>query len=182
MTTNIAQGDLGTEELRKHHAVVIETREISKGGHEVARGARIRDQIPLDRYALRLELDRDAETNSILREAGLRFRQDFERAGIRPKVCPPSGPKMPSGYRALNESESAASAREKIKLALRYVGPDLADLVVHVCGLDEPASSWCGPHGGGAANIVLLRHTLRLLAYHYGLLEPPAASGADIFR
>lgn len=107
-------------------------------------------------------------------EAGERLRNDFEIAGLSPKITASwSGIPADKGRRQPTEmdpTEVQVAARQRFHKAMDALGPDLADVAVRVCcsleGLEavEKAQGW--PVRSGK---VVLAIALERLVVHYGL-------------
>ncbi len=118
-------------------------------------------------------------------EAGERLRRDFFYAGMTPRVTA-SWDGIP-GDRAsrraapgvsTNLRDQTVAAQQRVRRALRSVGPDLSDILVDVCchlrGLEETEKSKGWPRRSAK---LVLQIALKELARHYGLLssaEDPA--------
>ncbi len=121
--------------------------------------------------------------------AGEKLRADFFFAAMTPQVTlnwarmqdgdsrrPGAGPAQ------VDLADGILAARERVRLALKAVGPDLAGILIDVCchlkGLEiaEKAGGW--PQRSGK---VVLGIALRNLARHYGML-PMAPQGPMSIR
>lgn len=117
-------------------------------------------------------------------EAGERLRRDLTLAQILPRVTANWNAAVASGVRgagAMHFSETSLAARQRVDQALTAAGPDLAGILVDVCGflkgleLIETERGW--PQR--SAKIVLVL-ALRQLCRHYGIAMQavgPRASG-----
>jgi Domain of unknown function (DUF6456) len=105
--------------------------------------------------------------------AGERFRLDFTLAGLQPRVTsdwstPVSGAAL--GDRGMHISDVMVAARQRLDKALDALGPELAALVIDVCGflkgleLVEAEQRWPARSAKVVLGIALAR-----LAAHYGL-------------
>jgi len=106
-------------------------------------------------------------------EAGERLRRDFETAQMAPRLTADWSASVSSGARGpggLPIADRALAARQRVARALAAVGPDLAGLLLDVCGflkgleLVETERAW--PRRSGK---VALGLALGALARHYGL-------------
>jgi hypothetical protein len=113
------------------------------------------------------------------RLAGERLGVDLMAAGMLPRTTMDWGRSGPvdGGGRGLNPTEAALAARQRAEAALRSVGPELAGLLIDVCGFDkglellERERRW--PVRSAK---VVVRLALDALARHYGYQD--AAEGA----
>jgi len=122
-------------------------------------------------------------------DAGERFREDFERARMMPRVTSSwaspvgAGARRRSGAqtRGDNLSDAVIAAKKRVFSALAAVGPDLAGIVIEVCcnlsGLKDAERLLGMPQRSGK---VVLQIALNQLARHYGLLRDEF--GPDIHR
>ncbi len=127
-------------------------------------------------------------------EAGERFHRDIALAHLLPRVTADWSGAGGGGRRgpdAMNLTETALAARQRINRAQDAVGPDLAGLIIDVCGfqkgleLVERERAW-PPRSAK----VVLRIALDRLAAHYGLASVARgraraalrAWGADDYR
>lgn len=120
-------------------------------------------------------------------DAGERLRADFWFAEMTPRVTAnwsllltDGGGRRSSPDMGPDLQDRVIAARERVRLALRSVGPELANVLIDVCchlkGLEasERSSGW--PKRSGK---IFLRIALSQLARHYGLLcDDAARSGA----
>ena len=133
---------------------------------------------------------RDKSGASLISEpqfhAGERLRRDFEMAQLMPRLTvnwqrAATGEAQGSAgaHAALDISERALAARERVSLALGAVGTELASVLVDVCchlkGLEqlEKASGW--PQRSGK---IVLQVALSALARHYGIDRQNAGEGS----
>ncbi len=120
--------------------------------------------------------------------AGERLRSDFWFAQMTPRVTsnwsPISQGRSRGGGRCNHEADqldAISEAGERVRAALKAVGPELSSVLVDVCchlkGLEsvEKASGW--PQRSGK---IVLRMALTALARHYGLtFEPQQEAGHE---
>jgi hypothetical protein len=118
--------------------------------------------------------------------AGNRFTADLTMAGMLPKVTMDwtRGARIDGrGGATLNPAESAVAARKRVNAALDAVGPDLAGLLIDVCGFDkgletlERERNW--PVRSGK---VVVRLALNGLARHYGYDDAATGRPSAISR
>jgi hypothetical protein len=121
-------------------------------------------------------------------DAGERLRADFWFAQMTPRVTADwsgsasSGPGRRSAPGAgVEMQDSVVAAGERVRRALRAVGPELAGVLIDVCchlkGLEEAERGAGWPQRSGK---VVLQLALTRLARHYGLIRDdwhPAPSG-----
>lgn len=149
---------------------------------EVGGGARQRLLVNDSESPLQwLRRRRDRDGKPLLDEAqflaGERLRSDYEFGAMAPRVGAAWG-LASAGSTARGPSTDAAgirdevlAARERVRAALKAVGPELAHVLVNVCchqrGLEdvERASSW--PQRSGKLVLTL---ALTALARHFGLI------------
>jgi len=132
-------------------------------------------------------------------EAGERFRADFERARLMPKIT--ADWSMPIGSRRsrrsgkpadpLDRSAAALAARQRVYDAIDAVGPDLTGILIELCcnltGLENAERLLDLPQRSGK---IVLQIALNHLARHYRLLGAPVRRshgamrhwGADDYR
>jgi hypothetical protein len=116
-------------------------------------------------------------------EAGERLRRDFFYAGMTPRVTA-SWDGIPSDRASrraapgvsTNLREQTVAAQQRVRRALRSVGPDLSDILLDVCchlkGLEETEKAKGWPRRSAK---LVLQIALKELARHYGL----SGSAAD---
>jgi hypothetical protein len=118
--------------------------------------------------------------------AGERLRSDFWFAAMTPRTtsnwsfAAPAGGRgrTPAGY-GVEMRDNIAAAGERVRLALKAVGPELSSVLIDVCchlnGLEvaERRAGW--PQRSGK---VILQLALTRLARHYGLLKSGAQTSA----
>lgn len=113
--------------------------------------------------------------------AGERLRAEFTRGQLSPRMTShwgaPTGA-APRGSARLDPAEMALAARQRVRIALDRVGPELAGVLLDVCcflkGLEEVERERRWP--ARSAKIVL-GIALQRLAAHYGLSDQ--ATGAE---
>ena len=103
--------------------------------------------------------------------AGRNFQDDFARAGIGPKFSTMDllGIRV-SG--SSGDSDAVHIARQRLYVALDYVGRPLSSLIVHVAGHGMSAGSWgfvAHSKRSGKDGLVALRIALSSLADYYRL-------------
>ncbi len=109
-----------------------------------------------------------------LLEAGERFRADFERAQIGPRLAQNWERFMTVGGSNgwSTGSEGSTAAQERFSAALQALGPGLGDIALRVCcfldGMEraEKRLGWAARSGK-----VVLKIALQRLAMHYGITE-----------
>jgi hypothetical protein len=104
-------------------------------------------------------------------EAGERFRQDFTLAGLSPALSARwDAPAGGRGSGALDYADVVLAARQRLNRAIDAVGPDLADLLLDVCGfLKGLEAAEAERHWPARTAKVVLKLGLAALARHYGL-------------
>lgn len=118
-------------------------------------------------------------------DAGERLRADFWFAQMTPKVTSTWDATFSSRRQrraapgaGLELQDRVIAARERVRLALKAVGPELAGILIDVCchlkGLEEAERAAGWPQRSGK---VVLQLALTRLARHYGLL--PSNDSAD---
>ena len=158
------------------------------------------DESPLSWLARRKDKDGRPMLSEHEIAAGERLRADFWFAKMTPNVTANWSQLLSevSGRRgAPDHGAGAAShviaARERVRLALKAAGPDLAGMLIDVCchlnGLEMAEKSGGWPSRSGK---VVLQIALRLLARHYGFVGAdggahssgagPTHWGADGYR
>lgn len=109
--------------------------------------------------------------------AGEKLRGDFWFAQMTPRVTANwtqllSEAGATRGAPGGEVSDHVIAARERVRLALKAAGPDLAGMLIDVCcylkGLEQAEKSGGWPTRSGK---VVLQIALRLLARHYGLTD-----------
>ncbi|HPG89948.1 MAG TPA: DUF6456 domain-containing protein [Hyphomicrobium sp.] len=148
------------------------------------------DESPLAWLARRKDKDGKAMLSDAEVSAGERLRADFYFAQMTPRVTAnwsnllsESGGRRSAPGHGVEMSDSAIAARERVRLALSAVGPDLAGMLIYVCcylkGL-ETAEKSCGwPQRSGK---VVLQIALRQLARHYGFAPSGTTAHASHAR
>ncbi|MGH1418195.1 MAG: DUF6456 domain-containing protein [Hyphomicrobiaceae bacterium] len=135
---------------------------------------------------------RDSLGNPFLSDAeymaGERLRSDFWFAKMTPRVTANWSP-VSAGRarrhggginRESDQQEAISDAAERVRSALRAVGPELSGVLIDVCchlkGMEkvEKGENW--PQRAGR---VVLQHALRALGRHYGLIR--CAEVPDLF-
>lgn len=128
--------------------------------------ARARAQDALDRYALRGDLaPGDAARNRRLREAALRLRLDWTRAGLEATVTGGYAGRIDGGARG-DRLACREDAYRGFREAIRAVGPIAAPEVIETA---------CLGNAVGRFRLEILRRGLAALADHYEEEGGPAA-------
>ncbi len=169
--------DYGTPELHKKHMVVEEVRERLSTGQPVTKGARVMDQLPIDRYYQRHELapkpdDPHGLRNAALYRAAMKLRDDFYQSGLMARgrtvlERAPSGTTAPD--RAMLLHVSSLTAFNK---AVTAMSPSLRPILRAVVCYDQTARDWAvenrdNPNGG----LAMLRAALTDLARYYRFMD-----------
>lgn len=121
-------------------------------------------------------------------DAGERLRADFDRAHLNPRVTASWNPAaVPSGQArgapgvGLDPADSVIMAKQRVELALKAVGPELAGMLVDVCcflqGIEQAERNGGWPRRAGK---VVLQLGLAHLARHYGLDQRQATGPGRI--
>lgn len=114
--------------------------------------------------------------------AGERLRADFTRGGLQPRVTASWDPtrtmsRSRQAAGAGGPGDAALAARERLRRALRVVGPELATVLLDVCcferGLEAAETEAGWPQRSGK---VVLLIALSALARHYGLVGEAEAA------
>jgi hypothetical protein len=106
-------------------------------------------------------------------EAGERLRRDLTLAGLLPAVTQrwdglPGG--QGGGTGPAGAADAVIAARQRVRAALLAVGPDLADLLVDLCGFLKGLETLERDRGWPVrTGKVVARLALARLADHYGL-------------
>lgn len=125
----------------------------------------------------RLNQRRDAKGKAFLAEnefsAGERFRAEFERAGLQPRISANWEAPVASSGRggsAAEISDFAIDARRRLGRAIDALGPELSGVALDVCcflkGLEQVERERRWPPRSAK---LMLKTALSLLARHYGL-------------
>ena len=106
-------------------------------------------------------------------EAGERLRQDFTMAGLMPRLCADLTAPISNAARGGTSApmtEKLIAARQRFRLAMASVGPELSDLLFDVCchlkGLETVEATNAWPVRSAK---VVLQIALDRLAAHYGI-------------
>jgi hypothetical protein len=132
---------------------------------------------PAESPLSRLNQRRDARGKAFLAEAefsaGERFRAEFERAGLQPRVSANWEAAVASrgrGGTAVDISDFAIDARKRLGKAIEALGPELSGVALDVCcflkGLEQVERERRWPPRSAK---LMLKTALSLLARHYGL-------------
>lgn len=150
---------------------------------------------PLAWLASRKDRNGQAMVSAAQYQAGERLRHDFFQANLQPKVTMDwsmmpgaAGARRQAGTHAdgLGINDVVATARSRVNAALAAVGPELAGILIDVCGhlkgleVSEKDAGW--PRRSGK---VILQLALTRLARHYGFVRDetaPSAPGAPVIR
>lgn len=134
------------------------------------------DESPLAWLARRKDKDGKPMLSDAEVRAGERLRADFWFGQMTPRVTANWSGEVRNGARrsapghGADMSDHAIAARERVRLALKAAGPDLAGMLIDVCchlkGLEGAEKSGGWPQRSGK---VVLQIALRQLARHYGL-------------
>lgn len=114
--------------------------------------------------------------------AGERFRADFWFAGMSPRVTASwshtstgSRSRKSGGSAPAHQSDAMLGARERVRLALAAVGPELSGILIDVCGhlkgLEEAERQAAWPKRSAK---LVLGLSLSALARHYGYIVTAA--------
>jgi hypothetical protein len=174
----------GADEFRAQHSELA-TRAIEKGAPPVLFNE---GESPIAWLARRRGRDGTAFLAPPLVEAGERFRRDVTQAQILQRVTANWEASIASSRRdadgGVHVSEIGIDARRRLSRAVDAVGPDLAGLLMDVCGylkgLETVESERAWPPRSGK---VVLKIALQRLAGHYGLANEargPNASGQTL--
>jgi hypothetical protein len=148
--------DFGTRERGQHDEIQLEETMVAGVNR-----ARITTQTQLDRMYKRSEISYRQF------DAGERFASAWYIGCRGSTVTANYDVRIPSS--SLEVEQHVVRARRSVKKALDAVGP-LAAIVVHVAGLDLPASEWAVMHDHDRrAGITVLRMALDALADHLGV-------------
>ena len=131
---------------------------------------------PLDRLRRRKGKSGEPLISQAQYEAGERLRADFWRAEMTPRVtmnwafdAGRNGSRR-SGVQIRSDNETSLMAQERVRAALRAVGPELSGILIDVCchlkGIEAAEKSANWPKRSGK---VVLSMALNALARHYGL-------------
>lgn len=115
--------------------------------------------------------------------AGERLRSDFTFAGLQPRVTASwdvagAATRQSRGVQGYEMREEVLAARERVRRAMKTVGPELSGILLDVCchlkGLEtvEKEQSW--PQRSAK---VALQLALSALARHYGFARPERQGG-----
>lgn len=155
-------GDRGPKERWQHGDVAT-----VEGG--ATPHIRVRTQTMLDRYWQRRQIDARQY------HAGRRLYRQWRGAGGEPRLIASYRPRV-SGRPEISDRE--ADIRVAFTRAVRAVGRQLNEVVIHVCLTDGPASDWAvGKLLPKTDGIARLRAGLDALADHYRM--PGGDRGAE---
>lgn len=130
---------------------------------------------------LRNRRGRDGKTliDAVQFEAGEKLRRDFTLAQMTPRLAVDFAAPVIGGKRGVKGeaplAHSVLAAKQRVRRALGYAGPGLADLLIDVCchlvGLEEAERELGWPKRSGR---IVLTLALDRLAEHYGMRVRPA--------
>jgi Domain of unknown function (DUF6456) len=146
------------------------------------------DESPLAWLARRKDKDGKPMLSEFELAAGEKLRADFWFAQMTPNVTAnwsmlksEGGGRRGSPDHGAELADHVIAAQERVRLALKAAGPDLAGLLIDVCcflkGLEVIERSCRWPQRSGK---IVLQIALRQLARHYGLISDssrPRAAG-----
>lgn len=160
-----ASDDTGPEAADSHR--LFETRAIADPQTGERRRARINiAESPLLVLARRRDRDGEAFLTADMVRAGERLREDFELAHLGPRVTQNWDRFLTAGVQAgfgPARGGGSDSARDRVALALRDLGPGMGDLVLRVCcyleGIEmtERRLGWSARSGKIVLRLALLR-------------------------
>ncbi len=158
-------GDTGPEAAASHR--LFETRAIADPETGERRRARINiAESPLLVLARRRDRDGQAFLTADMVRAGERLREDFELAHLGPRVTQNWDRFLTAGVQSgfgPARGGGSDSARDRVALALRDLGPGMGDLVLRVCcyleGIEmtERRLGWSARSGKIVLRLALLR-------------------------
>jgi hypothetical protein len=129
----------------------------------------------LDQLSQRSDARGEAWVGPAARLAGERLAKDIIAAGMMPRTTMDwsrGGQIDGGGGRGLNPTEAAIAARARIDAAFRAVGPDLAGLLIDVCGFDKGLEAIEQERRWPVRSAkVVVRLALDALARHYGYAD-----------
>lgn len=137
------------------------------------------DESPLAWLARRKDKDGKPMLSDAEVSAGERLRADFWFAQMTPNVTSnwsnflsAGGGRQGSPDHGAGVSESIMVSRDRVRMALKAVGPELAGILIDVCchlkGLEAAERSGGWPQRSGK---VVLEIALKSLARHYGFIN-----------
>lgn len=139
----------------------------------------------IEQLALRKDAQGKPLLDPIELAAGLRLAQDFEIAGLQPRVTarwsaePVNKPRRRAAPDAHMElSEVASAARDRLRRALSDLGGELADVAFAACCFEETLQTIAGARYWSTASARLaLSLSLKRLAQHYGMIGAHSPTG-----
>ena len=144
------------------------------------------DESPLATFRQRKGRDGRPLINGAEFAAGERFRSDYSRAGIMPRVtanwtASVARSRRDGGAGGVGELTAAAiDARRRVDRAIAAVGPELAGTLIDFCcflkGIEEIERTRQWPTRSAK---LVLRLALSSLARHYGLTASARGAGSD---
>lgn len=138
------------------------------------------DESPLAWLARRKDKDGNPMLSDAEIRAGERLRADFWFGQMTPRVTANwsglvrdgGGGRRGAPSHGADMSDNALAARERVRLALKAAGPELAGMLIDICchlkGLEQAEKTGGWPQRSGK---VVLQIALRQLARHYGFLS-----------
>lgn len=159
----IETSDFGTDRLRSHHQITVETINEVQVGKSFQR-VRV-TQTHLDRYEVRGSIDQYQA------EAGRIYYRHAYYAGAVPSPAQ-SGAERVDGNPTTGGLVRGLSAKESRDRAILVLGSELFRIVEAVCVEDRAAEAWAiEKKEHPRAGIAILRIALTTLAKHYGLIR-----------
>lgn len=129
---------------------------------------------PLARLASRKDKYGKTWLNADEFQAGERFRRDFERAQLQPRISAnweASVADVARGSSIVEDlSDFAIDAKTRITKAIEYLGPELSQIILDICGFLKGLETVESENGWPPRSAKLqLRTALRCLMIHYGM-------------
>jgi Domain of unknown function (DUF6456) len=108
--------------------------------------------------------------------AGERLRSDIDLARMVPSVTMSWSQTQhvdtSRGTGALNPSEATMAARQRMNLAMKFVGPEFSGILIDLCGFDKGLEAIESErHWPARSGKLVLRLALECLARHYGYAD-----------
>lgn len=184
-----APGEASRAEATSHAPPAVDAPSASAEPAAAERPGFNADESPLGWLARRRDKSGRPMIDARELAAGERFRADFHFARMAPRVTANWSLDAPSGrsgarggVSAVELRDNVVAAQERVRRALAAVGPELAGVLVDVCGLlvglehAERNAGWPARSGK-----VVLQLALQALARHYGMNDG-RATGASAVR